>query len=135
MASCWMKIYRTYPWFMTLPCHYIFIIFKVPNFPCAIITSCSYYLFFCVQCHSSNSFRMRINFLLNWHSLIKILKSLRKIWIWSGILRPLRIASFQYSCLFNSSSHSLFFHASIDLFLNFLFMFLYFFLDFIHSFL
>jgi len=121
VRTCWMEINSGDPIFMAFTSHDIFLVFQVPNFPGAVITSSGNNLLLGMKGHSTNTFWMSIN-RLGWvGSLIKIVEWFRQVWIWSCVFWPWSILSFNGdSSLSSFSSHSLLFHAGVYLFLNFL---------------
>lgn len=80
MAACWMEVNCTYPIFVALTGHDVFLIFQVPDLPGAIVTSCGYNLLLCVKGHASDTpwlgLIMSIDLLVQSHSLHKVIKSL-----------------------------------------------------------
>ena len=123
MRSSWMKIYRTDPIFVSFASHDIFLILQVPDLPLAVITCSGNNLFFSMESHSSNSSGMGFNFFLAGSSLVEwCLKLFSQIWIISSILWPRCILTFNLCMLFHSATHSLFFHGSVNLLLNFFFL-------------
>ena len=127
MATSWMEINSTNPIFVTFSSHNVLLVIKVPNLPCAIITSCSYNLFLSMECHTTDSpwfsTSVGIYFLFLLHSFHEVIKSLREIWIRSCIFRPWCVLAFEWYVIFYSTTHSLLLHACINLSLDFLLMF------------
>ena len=120
-----MEIDSGYPVLVTFTGHDVFMIFEVPDLPSAIVSGRGNDLLFSMERHSTNTSGMSVNFLLAGHSIVEILKGFRQIWIWSGVLRPWCVLAFDLHCfLAVSSAHSLLFHASVDLLLNFVLMLL-----------
>ena len=125
MRSRRMEIDSGYPVLVTLTGHDVFMIFEVPDLPSAIVSGRGNDLLFSMQCHSTDTSGMSVNFLLAGHSIVEILKGLGQIWIWSSILGPWCVLALNlHLFLAISSAHSLLFHARVDLLLNFVLMLL-----------
>lgn len=127
MATSRMEVYGAYPILVSLTGHYVLLVFDVPDLPCAVITSCSNDLLLRMQRHASNSSWLRcsvsINLLIEGHPVHEVIECLREVRVWPCVLGPWRILAFHGDVLFSPASHSLLLHASVDLFLDLLFMF------------
>jgi len=65
---------------------------------------------------------MCCEWLLTRELIIDSFKSFREVWIWPSIFWPRGILTFDLNSSLSSTSHSLFFHTSFNLFLNLILM-------------
>jgi hypothetical protein len=128
MAACWMEVNGAYPVFVALSCHDVFLVFKVPDLPAAVISGRRYDLLLSMEGHTSNSpwltLTMSFNFFFHGHALHDVLKSLRQVWVGTSIVRPWCVLALKRGILLDSTTHPLLLHTGINLLLDFLFVFI-----------